>query len=647
MVKRVALLDAGAQLERVIMRRIIELGYDVDKFPADVSAEKIKEYDAIIISGGPRSVLQKDSIKPDVGIYSLGLPILGICYGIQSIAHQLGGRVVSERGQYGRKKMCIAKNSGLFYGLENEQLVLMSHFDNVANPPPGFEITAMSDGLVAAMQDKKRRIYGVQFHPEMVPNTKHGKEMFANFFHKICRFEKKKGRTIGDYKRDAQRIMGERLGSDKHIMIYLSGGVDSTVLSMLAKETIEPERQHNILLDTGFMREGEIGEVEKRAQYLGLPNFTVLNVENVFSKSCGYIKLKNKMIYAGPLWAATDPEIKRKLFTSAYAAIAIERMHDISNTKRIPAKKVLLGQGTLRPDVIESGDKRASKGGADTIKSHHNVGGPMDEIEKVEPLIELFKDQVRELGIYMGLPEDVAYRQPFPGPGLLTRMIGLDRYPDKAELERIVDIDYRIRKSASEHCFSGHILPIKTVGVQGDERSYKYAAILCGEMYPPHYEKAVLNMPDEIKDINRVLWMPGGPVSLQDCLDLRVPTYAHYHYNVGVAKRADAVMREIAGEYGYNDSRKMSQMPGILVPCGFGTGEYSFVVRTALTPDFMALIGMNFYIKESDIPVGMQDEYIPLEMAERMAKEIPERVGEIERVIFDNNGKPPSSTEWE
>ena len=638
---KVALLDAGAQAENVIRRRVLKLGYEIDKFPVNVNPSDLKGYDAFIISGGPRSVNHPDSLLPHPDIYKMGKPILGICYGLQAMAVQLGGKVVEgKRGQYGRSTIHISKKGKLFSGLSCEERVLMSHFDTVERIPDGFEIYAKSEGLIAAIGNEKENMYAVQFHPELIPVTKNGNKMFENFLRNIAKFPKVKERTIEQEKEAAKKIIYNQVGSDKTVMHYLSGGVDSIIMALLLKEYIEPDRLFMRTLDTGTMRLGEIDLVRRMAKELGLPNFEVLDVAHRFYDAMRQIDTKDGEILAGPLCYTIDPEHKRKLFGTEYALIALTEMAKISHEHNIPLKNMILGQGTLRPDVIESGDSRVTKGNAHTIKTHHNAVDALKDIPKVEPLIELFKDQVRELGLALGLSEEFVYKQPFPGPGLYCRIIG-------SKENRIDDdflkLDRRVEEEAKKWGFHAHALPIRTVGVQGDERSYKHPVIVSGDVDFADFEKFCLHLPNEIRDINRVLYTPGDPLSLEETVSV-TPTLMT-HDVIQQAQEADSVMRTIAEKYGFNDSRRCSQMPGILIPSNFGKqGERSFVVRPTWTHDFMAIIGMMPY---RTLPSVNPEEYFPAEMFFEMAEEIPKKVKGISRGILDPSDKPPSSTEWE
>ncbi len=391
-------------------------------------------------------------------------------------------------------------------------------------------------------------------------------------------------------------------------------------------------------LDTGTMRNREIDEVKRMAEELELPNFKFLDVKSRFYDSIREISTKGGQILGGPLCYTIDPEHKRKLFGTEYALIALTEMAHIANSRGVSLDKFLLGQGTLRPDVIESGDSRVTKGGAHTIKTHHNAVEALKDIPKVEPLINLFKDQVRLIAMELGLSEKFAYRQPYPGPGFYCRIIGSKGEEPNEDYSRL---NGRVNEAAKRFGFNAHALPIKTVGVQGDEKSYKHPVVVSGEVDWEEFSMFALELPNEIKEINRVLYSPGKILSLEDTISI-TPTLMT-HDAISQSQEADLIMREIAEKYGYNDSRKCSQMPGILIPSSFGEdGKRSFVIRPSWTHDFMAIIGMMPH--KGTLP---NEEYIPEEMFFDMAKQIPKRVEGISRVILDASDKPPASTEWE
>ncbi|MBD3312954.1 hypothetical protein GF345_00770 [Candidatus Woesearchaeota archaeon] len=642
---RGVLLDGGAQLEKVIMRRCIELGHDITKQPFDIPADRLSDADFIIGSGGPRSVNDDDALLMDPEVYRLGIPQFHICYSMQAVAHQLGGRVEKGvRGQYGRNYISIKKKEGPFTGLSDNERVLMSHFDTVVKVPPGFEVYAVSENMIAAMGNKDKRIYAVQFHPELIPVTKNGDKMFENFFRHVCRFPDAQRRTIEQEIAEAEKLIQEATSPDFHVLQYLSGGVDSDLQSALLKRAIEPERLHFRTLDTGTMRIGEIDEVRQIADHLGLPDFDVLDVKHRFYDAMREVEAgkgaDNRKVLAGPLCYTIDPEIKRKIFGTEYAVIALQEMSRIAYNLGIPIDRMKLGQGSLRPDLIESADSRATSGGADTIKTHHNAVDALKDIPKVEGLVEMFKDIVRESAMHLGLGERIAYRQPFPGPGGYCRMIGC---ADTQVDQYYVDLDKRINDMAGSYGFHAHILPVRTVGVQGDERSYKPPVIVSGDISWKEFAKFALDFPNELREVNRVLYTPGKPLTQDDVMSLTKTLMTQD--TIEQWSQGDHIMRQVADQYGFNDSRKCSQMPGIIIPCNFSEpGQRSFVIRPCYTHDFMAIIGMMPY---KDVPSENSEEFFPGDMFMQMAEEIPCKVDGISRVILDPTDKPPGSTEWE
>ncbi len=638
MPEKVALLDFGAQLERVIIRRILEDGRECVKFSGDVSADDLKRegVEALVLSGGPGSV--QTGMLPDPRIYQMGLPIMGICYGMQVIAHQLGGKVMlGEKGQYGRKDIVVQGNSPMFKGTPNVQRVLMSHFDKVVGVPDGFSVDAVSDDTNAAMSDPTKRIAAFQFHPEMVPVTVHGQQMFTNFFRDVCKFPDRPPQPLTELIEEAGNIIETTIGSDGHIMWYLSGGVDSMTAAALSMRHVDRDRLHARFLQNDFMREGEMGEVVQWAHELKIPDFKVLDVTDVMYNTKMPVQLKKgkPLEVIGPLTTLTHPQEKRKLFSAIYFDIAAKEMEKIARELGIPKEKMFLGQGTLRPDMIETGDKRATKGGGAEIKHHHNIGwdGP-----KIEPMVNLFKDQVRPIALTLGLPEEIAYRQPFPGPGMIPRVVCIQEQPVIGDDFR--KVDEKVGALAGKYGFKGHILPVKTVGQQGDQRSYKYAVVLCGETNWEAYQKAHLAIPDQVPEVNRVMYLSGEPLTLDECVQT-TPTLITPEVTA-MARKIDAIAREVAGKYGYNDSRKCSQGPNSIMPLALGVpGARMSVQRHVYTHDFMAIIGMT--PAESAPPEERIPEELFLETAERIKRECPY----ISRHALDGSDKPPASTELE
>ncbi len=449
----IIILDFGSQYTQLIARRIRELNIFSEILPFNATVEEIKKHNpkGIIFSGGPASVYQPDAPKPDERVYQLGLPILGICYGLQVITDYFGGKVVkADRHEYGKAELEILDNSDLFSGLPNKIDVWMSHGDKVVELPKGFEPIAKTENSpFASVRDKKRKIWGVQFHPE-VSHTPLGKEILKNFAVKIAGC--KQDWTMGNFISEKVKEIREEVG-DKKVICALSGGVDSSVAAVLVHKAIG-DNLTCIFVDNGLLRKGEREQVEKTFR----ENFHIPLV---------VVDAKDRFLKA--LKGITDPEKKRKIIGNLFIEVFEEE------AKKIPDVEYLV-QGTLYPDVIES---VSVKGPSAVIKTHHNVGGLPERmnLKLIEPLRELFKDEVRQLGKELGLPDEIVYRQPFPGPGLAIRIIGevnredLDilREADAILLEEIKKAGYYTKLWQS----FAVLLPIQTVGVMGDYRTYE------------------------------------------------------------------------------------------------------------------------------------------------------------------------------
>jgi len=451
----IAILDYGSQVTQLIARRIREQKVYCEIIRFDTSAEELKKRapKGIILSGGPCSVPDADAPRCDPALFEFGIPILGICYGMQLIAHTLGGAVQpGPKREYGKATLQITQKSPLFQGLETSLQVWMSHGDKVDILPENFEVVAKSDNCpFAAIQDFDRNLFGVQFHPEVV-HTPQGGAMLWNFAFKICG-------CSGDW---AMRQFVEehiaairtQVGSE-HVLLGLSGGVDSSVVAALLHQAIG-DQLHCVFVDNGLLRYREVEEVEE-----------------LFGNAFGIdlIVAHAGELFLDPLAGVIDPEEKRKIIGNTFVDVFAEKARELG------AKIKFLAQGTLYPDIIESISPIG--GPSATIKSHHNVGGLPDDLQfdLIEPLRELFKDEVREVGRELGLPGYVVDRQPFPGPGLAVRIIG-DITPERIEI--LQQADLRVREEILKmetHLevwqYFAVLLPIQTVGVMGDDRTYE------------------------------------------------------------------------------------------------------------------------------------------------------------------------------
>jgi GMP synthase (glutamine-hydrolysing) len=452
----VIVLDFGSQYTQLIARRIREIGVYSEIVPFNTSIEAIKQKEprAIILSGGPSSVYEADAPHPDRAVLDLGIPVLGICYGVQLLAYFLGGEVIpSNRREYGYAEIEKQSESLLLKDLPACFKVWMSHGDYVSRPPDGFTITAVTDAAIGAVEDVSRNLYGIQFHPE-VAHTPLGKEVLKNFLVNICGL--RCDWTMASFIETAVEQIRAQV-QDGHAVCGLSGGVDSSVAAALVARAIG-DRQTCIFVDNGLLRKNEFEQVLEAYKEMHL---------NVVGVAAGER-------FLGKLAGIADPERKRKIIGNEFIEVFQEEANKLG-------KVDFLVQGTLYPDVIES---VSVKGPSAVIKSHHNVGGLPEKmhLKLVEPLRELFKDEVRRVGRELGLPEEIISRQPFPGPGLAVRILGevtADRVALLQEADAIVIEEIR-RADLYEKIWQSFavLLPISTVGVMGDLRTYENAVAI-------------------------------------------------------------------------------------------------------------------------------------------------------------------------
>ena len=573
---QIVVLDAGGQYCHLIARKVRDLGVYAEVRASETPVEELAAARGLIISGGPSSVYDAGSPTVDPRIFDCGQAVLGICYGQQVMAHLLGGEVLrGDKGEYGMATLELAASPDpLFAGLEGRQQIWMNHRDVVGALPDGFHLVGRTDTCgVAAMAAPARRLYAVQFHPEVV-HTARGREYLSNFVFRVCaccRDWDPRGR-VEQIEREIRECVGGR-----RVFFFVSGGVDSTVAFALTRRALGAGRVRGVYVDTGLMREGETDFVSR--------------MEGVAVEDCA-----DRFLTA--LAGITDPEQKRHAIGEEFVRVQ-ER---IVEARHLLDEQWILGQGTIYPDTIESGGTAK----ASLIKTHHNrVAGIQKLIDAgriVEPLKSLYKDEVREVGRQLSLPQELLERHPFPGPGLAIRCL-------------CSDFDAPVRASAE-----GWVLPVSSVGVQGDARSY--AAVLAIDS--PDRERAT-ELVNRLRGVNRVV----AALALRAPLvEMQVRACSITPQRLERLRRADALVRRLSHESGYD--RAVWQFPVILIPLGTGEAPESVVLRPVQSVD------------------GMTAQAAPLDepLRERLSAELLQIEG-MAGVFYDLTHKPPGTIEWE
>ncbi|MCF7905904.1 glutamine-hydrolyzing GMP synthase [Candidatus Gracilibacteria bacterium] len=616
--EKIIILDFGGQYAHLIANRIRRQNVLAEIWSIETPLEQFqdKSVKGLILSGGPQSVFEKDSPKCDKGIFDLGIPILGICYGHQFVTHTLGGKVLpGKKGEFGRAEFTHNKQCPIFEGVPEQSIFWMNHVDEVGEPATGFEVVGTTENCAnAALWNREKRIFTVQFHLE-VTHSEYGNKVFENFLN-ICGI--KRDWTMERFLEEEKKRVKTQVG-EKNVFLFVSGGVDSSVAFALLVEILGAKRVKGLFVDTGLLRKNEVEFVEKSLRAIGA-DLTVLREGDRFLENL-------RDIY--------EPEQKREIIGHTFLDVQKDFFdkHDLH-------ENWLLAQGTIYPDTIETGGTAH----ADKIKTHHNrapqVQKLIDEGKILEPIKELYKDEVRALGELLGLPAELVWRHPFPGPGLGVRILC------SAEKLQITNDELPMGKvdaftlQKDEKPFI--TLPIKSVGVQGDFRTYKYPAILKSSIFNlqssatdatapsrlQELEKLSTNLINHYSDINRCLFLLDTNFE-GNIREILLNKKCVQQKRVEILQRADDLVMRVLHEMKlYGD---VWQFPVVLLPVSFnGTGEESIVLRPIDSVDAMsASVGKLPWEFFAKVAAGiLQDEAISA-------------------VFLDVTSKPPGTIEWE
>lgn len=630
MSKPVAVLDAGGQYVDLVRKAVERQGIPAEVLPLGTPLGKIEsKYGAIIISGSPANISHAETTpQPDPSIWQSKLPLFGICYGMQAMVMAHGGAIARNAiREDGRVTTQVDTGHPIFKGVSRNFTGLFTHGDFVKKVPDGFKILGshkLSDGSTAYSSIVHGDKIGVQFHPEVFDDTPEGYQVFKNFLHRIAGLEadpafrdKQLKAMVATKRKDIAALAG-----DRHVVAFVSGGVDSSVAATLAAKVIPAERLHAFFIDHGFVRDEDEVVIEE-LQAAGIP---VQHVDAVADFEQATITLDGKTY--GPLIGVTDPEVKRKIIGKAFLDVQNKLIASLNLTE------ALLLQGTNAADRIESGHSTGDSHTM-TIKTHHNLVKEVRELKEqgllIEPLDDLFKDEIRELGRELGLPEDLVERQPFPGPGLAIRIICADQ--SKSLVEPHAN-QKAVQEFIDKHTpgAKAHLLPIRSVGVGGDERSHlSVVAVEHGKLDDDQLAKLGADLPAHFRnDLNRVIYALGPKLLAKHTVTKTLLT-ADVRDQL---RHADRIVFEAMRTL--NMLSNIKQMPVVLLPISFGKpGLRSIVLRPVTTSTFMTVQAM---LPGRDLPQDFLNT-----IAQRILSEVPG----ISQVFLDLTNKPPATTEWE
>ncbi|MDF2379744.1 MAG: glutamine-hydrolyzing GMP synthase [Candidatus Gracilibacteria bacterium] len=614
----IAVLDFGGQYAHLITNRIRRLGVHAVIADHDTSAEKLKNYKGLILSGGPQSVNADEALLADPAIFELGIPVLGICYGHQVTNKILGGTISpGTTKEYGKTKLIINKFEGIFADLDSQLQtsdsslsVWMSHWDEVTDIPVDFEVLAHTDiNDFAAVGNQEKHIYGIQFHPE-VTHTEQGMKILENF---VNLTGAEKTWTTSNYLSIITDEVKEHVEKmNRKVFLLVSGGVDSVVAFTLLNKVLGKENVYGMLVDTGFMRKGEVEEVQTALKEHHFDNLHVYDAKEEFYNS---------------LKGISDPEEKRAIIGKKFIEIQGKAVHELD----LNPDEWMLGQGTIYPDTIESGaTKHAAK-----IKTHHNRVPEIDALIEqglvIEPLKDLYKDEVRELGEALGLPHHLVWRHPFPGPGLAIRMLCT---PEKTNNSKAQNDDQLINNYLSPKGFAAKILPVQSVGVQGDARTYRHPVAIWAtdENWKHHWnakelQEIATELTNRFESVNRVIISLNGPINSSELIAERYLTPERTQ----VLQEADSIVMNAIMTFDEQE-KKIWQCPTVLLPISANnTNNESILIRPVSSIDAMTADAAMIPSEELNKIIDQLSSISPAPSA----------------IFYDLTKKPPGTIEWE